>query len=374
MKRLISLVLINIIILYTLTGCDFKDIDRRVFILAIGIDLEPSNQELMRVSLKAALPSSGGEDGGGGSSSEKENFNLYTLSGDSMANILRRIKSETPLEPDFSHMKLIIFGEQFVKERSLDYILDFFTRRRDFQNIAWVSLGVPSAKAVLSITPKEERIPGNGLFMKFGQGSESPYSYKKRLFEMYNDTITPGSSPSCSIIETKEDKLVMNKAAVLSKGKLNLVLNEDETQILNLLTDKIHLGSLTTKLEEKGPPISMSINRGSSKIKIKKTSEGDILCTINPKINATLEELDNFSGDAPKLAPIFETILKKQITALLDKFKENKVDPLHLQMLYWSNDKDYMPKNEWITEIYPNIKFEVNPDIELIRTGTLRSN
>ncbi|MBL4937068.1 Ger(x)C family spore germination protein [Clostridium sp. YIM B02515] len=373
MKKSLSLVLINILILCSLTGCDFKDIDHRVFILAIGIDLDPSNSELMRVSLKAAMPTSGGESSGG-SSNEKGMSDMYTLSGDSLSNILREIKSETSFEPDFSQMKLIVFGEQYAKTHNIDYNLDFFTRRRDFQDIAWVSLGVPSAKAVLTATPKEERIPGNSLFLKFGQGSESPYSYKKRLFQIYSDTITPGCSPSCSIIETKEDKLAMNKTAIISKGKLALVLNENETETLNLLTDKIRLGSLTIKLEEKGPPISISINKGSSKIKIKKTSEGDILCTITPKINATLEELDNFSGNASVLAPKFEVALKKQITALLDKLKENKVDPLQLQMLYWANDKNYMPTNDWLTDIYPNIKFEVNPHIELVHTGILRSN
>ncbi len=374
MKRILSIVLVNLLILCTFTGCDFKDIDRRVFILAVGIDIDSSNPELVRVSLKAAMPTSGGESGGGGSSSEKDTSTLYTLSGNSMSNILRKIKSETPLEPDFSHMKLIMFGEQYVKEHDISTVLDFFTRRRDFQNIAWITLGVPSAETVLSVTPKEERIPGNSLFMKFGQGSESPYSYKKKLFEMYNDIITPGNSPSCSIMETKNDKIVMNKAAIFSKGKLALELNENETEILNLLTDKIHLGSLNINLKEKGSPVSISINKGSSKIKVKKSNDSDILCSITPKINATLEELDGFTGEASELTPKFEADLKKQVTALLDKFKENQVDPLHLQMFYWANDKNYMPNKDWLTDIYPNIKFEINPNIELNHTGTLRSN
>lgn len=371
MKRIICCILNFILIASIFTGCDYKDIDRRMFIMAIGIDGDPLNPDFMKISVKAAMPGSIGESSGGGTP-QKSSTDIYTLSGNSLSNILRTLKSETSMEPDFSQMKVIVFGEKYVEQHDIVEIEGFFIRRRDFQEMAWITLGVPSALDVLSVTPKEEKVPGNSLFMKFGQGSESPYAYKKRSHEFYSDVITPGCTPACPIIEIKDGKIVMNKAALFTKGKVTLVLSKEETQLLNLLYEKVTLGSITIDQSDKSVPLTISIDSGKSKIKIGKAkNKEDIVCTIDIKIEASLEETGGFSGELQSLAPEFEKVLRKQVMNLLNKFKENNVDPLRLEMRYWSNTRDFMPTEAWLTDILPNIKFEVNPKIKIIHGGIL---
>lgn len=52
MKKL--LLYVGIMLLCLTTGCEYKDIDRRIFVVAIGID--SGEEEDFRVSLKLAIP------------------------------------------------------------------------------------------------------------------------------------------------------------------------------------------------------------------------------------------------------------------------------------------------------------------------------
>lgn len=372
MKNFIIAALGSIFIMISLTGCDFKDIDRRIFIVALGIDGDPNDADILKISFKAAMPGSVGETSGPGSNSQQNNTDIYTVSGNSISEILRTLKSRTSMEPDFSHMKVIIFGKEYAESHDISDIEDFFVRRRDIQEMAWICLGMPSAKEVLSIIPKEEKIPGNGFFMKFGQGSTSPYAYKTKSYEFYSDIITPGSTPSCPVMEIKDGKLNMSQIAIFSDFKLGIILNEQETQLVNLLTEGINYGSFSAQIAKKDKPLSISIDKGKSKIKLKKNPNGDeIICTINIKIDGTLELPNGFSGDFQNVTPEFEEVLNKQVTTLLDKLKKYNLDPLRLEIRYWSSSVEFTPTNAWLTDMLPNIKVVVNSNINISDAGII---
>lgn len=375
MRKNLTLLLCSIIIIFNFSGCDFKDIDKRVFIVAVGIDGDQGNPDLITMSFKAAMPGSVGEASGTGSSSQGRNTHTYTVTGSSISNILRTLKGQTSMEPDFSHMKIIIYGRDYASRHDISPIEEFLIRRRDFQDTAWVCLGAPSAKEVLSVTPNEEKVPGNGLFLKFGQGTNSPYAVKTKSYEFYNDIITPGCTPVCSIMELKEGNIIMNKAALFSEGKLSLILNKEETQLLNLLKDRIKFGTFSIIRKEEKKPISISIDNGKSKINVRKTKDGGgITCTIDIKIEGSLEEIDSFTGKDTELSPEFEEMLKKHVMTLLDKFSNSNLDPLRLEMRYWSNTLEFMPTKAWLTDMIPNINYVINPKIDIIHTGVIEED
>jgi spore germination protein KC len=367
MKRFLAFLIIIFISASTFTGCDFKDIDKRLFIVAIGIDSDKEDPSALLLTLKAAIPTSGTTGGGGNATSE-----LYKISGTSLADIFREIKTQTTFEPDFSQMKMLIFGKDFAEKNSLVSIVDFFVRRRDFQNILYITVGEPSAQKILALTPTDEKFTGNALFMKYGQGTDSPYSDKLRLFEMYRDMLTPGLTPSCSVLEIKDDKLKMEKVAIFSNGKLALELNGDESKILNLLKRKIRFSSISIAEKENTQPSGLGINKGYSKIKVSDSSEGTVVCHIDTYIDGSLEETSTESQTSEKLKSKFGAILEKRISSLLDKFKQFNVDPLQLQVEYWASNSSYEFSQSWLKDTLPNIKYDIIPHITIYSTGSIK--
>lgn len=54
-NRVGGTLILLLLLAMTITGCNFKDIDRRIFVVAIGID--PGEQDgTFKVSLKLAIP------------------------------------------------------------------------------------------------------------------------------------------------------------------------------------------------------------------------------------------------------------------------------------------------------------------------------
>lgn len=374
------LLAISCSLLISLAGCDFKDIDKRLFIIAIGVDEDAGDANNLTVCFKVAIP--GGAGGGDSGSIEKGESDIYTITGNSISKIFRQLKSETAREPDFSHAKMIIFGKHYSDKHNIESAVDFFMRRRDVQNMSWIAIGMPSAKEILKVKQKEEIIPGNSLFLKFGGGAESPYKHEMRLYKFYNDTITPGLTPSCSVMEAEENKIKMNKTVLFSKGKSTLILNKDETFLFNLLRKKSQYGLLDINyfdpnkplsIEEANKPLSIGIDKSKVKIKVDKNREA-VLCSIKIMIEATLEEKGTYSGNPENLAPYFEKVMHNQITNLLNKLKKNNMDPLDLEMRYWSNNKSFMPTKEWSEKIFPNIKFVVDTKISILRSGVLQAD
>lgn len=86
-----------------LTGCNFKDIDRRIFVVAIGID--PGRKEgTFKVSLKLAIPQ-------GDVTKIDEKMQILTEESDSISEALRRMKSKVEKELDYVHCKSVILGK-----------------------------------------------------------------------------------------------------------------------------------------------------------------------------------------------------------------------------------------------------------------------
>ncbi|MBK1813046.1 Ger(x)C family spore germination protein [Clostridium sp. YIM B02505] len=368
----IFVLLLYIFTSLSLVSCDYKDIDRRIFIVALGIDYNDTNSEELIFSFKAALTA--GSSGKGSSEiGSGQDYHIYEVKADSLANAFREVKTLTSFEPDYSHMKIIVFGQKFAENYSINSIIDFFVRRRDFQVIAYSAVAFPNAKEVLSVSPSDEYLPGNALFMKFGQGSESPYKYTAKLFQMYDRLITPGSTPFCSVVEKKENDLYIKKVALFQDGKLKLILEQDEAKVLNILNNTSDPSSLRYNYRGASNPIGVGLNQTKTKIKFKEVTESrNIVFDINIKVAATLEEVGIQDFNTKDLENSINRYVEEKALALLEKLKENQVDPLQLQRLYWSKTPSYELSNKWLTKEYSKVQFNVNVSVTIERSGLLK--
>ncbi|MEF2967625.1 Ger(x)C family spore germination protein [Paenibacillus sp. M1] len=365
-----SLLLLSIILASTsLSGCQFKDIDKRAFVLAIGID-RPENIEKQRkyeVTLKIAVPE------GDPAKRSQASINI-TETAESVPEAIRLMKSRIDKEIDFSHCKVIVFGESFARD-NLTPIVDWSSRRRDIQLIMLCAIGVPNARKVIETQPRNERLPGNALILSLGkEGSESPFTSTVYSFDLRRRVKERGIDPIMPIVEARNpDLLISDKTALFNKKKLVEILTTNETRLLNLLRSSNFRTSFHVMAE--GTAFDYNLETFHSKYKIKERPNGQT--TIQYRISGRAVTEESESGvpvDAAMMKAVSKAAsekLERDVMQLFKKIQASGLDPLGWGLRYssrhWNNETE---QQDW-ERLYPGLEFQVNADLEIKYTGMI---
>lgn len=348
------------IIPYFLSGCGFKDIDKRLFVVSIGIDPAKNSEKKFLISLKFAVPVV----------EEKSNESfIVSEEADSISEAVRIIKTKVDKEIDFSHAKVIIYNQDVLKPTMEPNLYYWFVRRRDIQEVSWVAVGKPSAIDILKVTPKTERLPSNSLFLALGKdGSESAYIISEFLFDFKKRFSEKGLDPYIPIIEAKKDLFEINKVGLLDKKQLKITLKPEETKILNFFLKDESKSAL--KIENEGKTFIIDTAKVKTKYKIITKNQKEPYIKVDVFINGRLEEaLFNINNnDLSKYEKIASPEINKAFEKTLVKMQKANVDPIGFGLLYRSR---HFEKDDWETwrRIYPTIKFKVNTKVQIEDTG-----
>lgn len=360
-------ILLLLLMCMAVTGCNFKDIDRRIFVVAIGID--PGKVEgTFKVSLKLAIPQ-------GDVTKIDEKMQILTEESESISEALRRMKSKVEKELDYVHCKSLILGEQ-IAAKDIRHVMDWAVRRRDIQLILNFAIGRPGALEVLQVKPPSERIPSNSLILAMsGQGTESPFISRVFSYQLMRSIYENGIDPILPIIEAQgKEQFLINKIALLDKNKIKLVLTPDETRLFNLLSRSnlrtnfpAHLG---------GGMYQYYTESSSSSYRIVTQQEDNPYIRYNIKIRAILEE--NSTEDMVTHHMLKEignsgaAELSKAVTVLLVKIRDSGMDPmgwgLHYGARHWNNDTEMAV---W-ERLYPRLKFQVKANVDVKYSGMIK--
>ncbi|EKN70753.1 Ger(x)C family germination protein [Neobacillus bataviensis LMG 21833] len=355
-----------VLVLLTLTllnGCGFKDIDKRFFVVSIGVDVTKNSPKKYLVSLKFAIPSE--------SKGTSTDSIIVSEKANSMSEAVRIIKTKVDKEIDFSHAKAIVFGEEVVKQKGNAGINYWFTRRRDIQEIAWVAIGKPSALDVLKVKPKSERIPSNALFLALGKdGSETPYAISEFLFDYKYRLIERGKDPMLPIIKAKKELLEINTVGLFNKSQMKLTLEPEETKMLNFLRKREEKSA--NKITKGKTTVIIDTHKVKTKYKIITPKGSTPYIKVNVSMEGTLEEATRRVPNT-KLSvyeKAAEKSLNKEIEELLVKIQKANLDPIGFGLRYRSR---HFNKDDWEQwqRIYPQIKFKVQTKVQIEDTGLI---
>ncbi|MFC3747459.1 Ger(x)C family spore germination protein [Paenibacillus sp. GCM10012306] len=361
-----GLLLIAILLLLT-AGCDFKDIDRRIFVVAMGVD--PGEKEgNLKVSLKLAVPQ-------GDITKIDEKMQILTEESYSISEALRLMKSRVEKELDYVHCKSIIMGEKLA-EKDIRHVLDWAVRRRDIQLILNFGVGRPEALKVLSIKPQSEHIPSNSLIMAMsGEGTESPFIASVYSYQLMKNVYEEGIDPTLPIVESRgKEQFLINKIALLDKQKIRMTLSPDETRLFNLLTRR----ELRTNLPAhyKGGMYQYYTESSSASYRIHTPEQGTPFIKYKLKIVGILEE--NSSQDMVTHQDLLQISkaggeeLKEGIEKLLVKIQRSGLDPFGWGLRYasrhFNNDTEM---KEW-KAIYPKLEFKTMVDVDIKYSGMIK--
>jgi spore germination protein KC len=346
-----------------LSACGFKDIDKRFFVVSIGVDAAKDHTKKYLVSLKFAVP--------GPSKDSPNEYQIVTQEADSISEAVRIIKTKVDKEIDFSHATVIVFSESIVKRTGNAGMYYWFTRRRDIQKIAWVNIGRPSALAVLKVKPKSEYIPSNALFLALGkEGSETPYINPEYLFDMKYRLIERGIDPFLPIIEAKKDLFEINTVGLFNKSNLKLTLAPEETKIINFLRNREEKSAINVT---KGKSmVVLNTQKVKTKYKINTPKGKPPYIRVTVSMTGTLEE-------ASKQVPISKLSvyeyaagkeISKRFAKVLVKLQKANIDPIGFGLRYRSRHFNEDDWEQW-KKIYPTIAFKVDSKVQIEDPGLI---
>ncbi|MCP8969476.1 Ger(x)C family spore germination protein [Ectobacillus ponti] len=345
------------------SGCSFKDIDKRFFVVTIGVDRSSDDKKPYEVSLKLAVPN--------GTPKVADNtFIVVSEQATSISEAIRVIKSKVDKELDFGHAKVIILGEKIIHD-NLRQTVDFFARRRDIQQIAWMAQGKPDAKTVLLIKPKSERLPSNSIFLSFGQaGTQTPFITSTYLFDFRRKLFDEGIDPALPVMQANEEKdlFSINQAVVIHDQK-EVLLNKRQTRMLNVLTNSFSNVGLNVSNDN----IHFVVSANNPKISYVLHTDGDqpyaaFHVTFKGIIEESLQDLQ--AKDMPKYERMAKPALAKQVQQFLEDMQKENIDPLGLGMRYRARHTDSVAAEMKAWEgIYPKLRFQVKADVDLTSTG-----
>ncbi|WP_270164729.1 Ger(x)C family spore germination protein [Paenibacillus sp. SYP-B4298] len=356
----------SLLVLLLLGGCGFKDIDKRLFVVATGIDNSGNPDKPYRITLRLAVTSPKIEPGAGQSQVE-------TIEARTIAEGVRELKSYVDKELDFGQCKIFMIGEQLARTE-IKPPLSWMIRRRDIQAISNVSIGYPSAEAILQIEPKTERYPGNMLFLSFGQeGTESSYTVTQLAFELGRRLTEKGLDPILPIIYPDNGSYRINQAGIFNKEKLLTILKPEETQLFNQISNTELKSSIGGNVEE--DPYVLTVGSIRSTYRTNKNDQGKLVIEFNIRMKGLLEEAPKmvFNKDWSVIEHHIATQYNTSVKKLLTKFQKLGVDPIGFGLRYRAThySGDGSSWKEWLS-LYPEAEFKVNTKITVEGTGLIK--
>ena len=163
------------------------------------------------------------------------------------------------------------------------------------QQISWVSVGKPSAEAVLKAKPTAEVSGANVLFNIFsGVGTNSSNTVSTYLFEFRRQLMEDGIDAVLPIIEIgKKGKImIVDKAVVFKDKKEKVKLSPSQSEIYNILSNKIENINLIIPIpNERNETFVVFVESVNTKYRLEPLSDHDkYVLSINVKAAGIVEE------------------------------------------------------------------------------------
>lgn len=356
------LILIVIIILL-LPGCGFKDIDKRFLVVAIGVD--QGVEKKYNVTLKLIIPTTLTEPG-------KSNSQLVSMEADSISEALELMRSQVDKQLDLGHAKVTIFGKSLAQKDITKHI-DWFIRRRGVQRIEYIAVAESTAKEILSISSKSERLAGNSLILSFGhEGTESSFIVSEYLYDFYERLLEKGRDPFMPVIKIKDNNYEINQIALFDKKKIKLILDPNQTRILNQLLYK--QPDFEIRVIEEKLKFSLSVHKYHYRYQINRSQQGQPTIDFDVRIKGTAEESEEifFHENWGEIEQVAEHFIENAYLDLLTNMQKMNLDPIGFGLRYMATrhegDKEWA---DW-KSLYPQVKFNMKVKVTLEGTGEIK--
>lgn len=375
-------IFIIILMSLTLSGCwDKVEINDRAFITAIGMDINEqaeSEREKSRIQQRYLITyvfpnfQSIGKNSG-----DEEEFKISEV-GRNLAETSQEITTRTNLSIFLGHLKIIVLGEDVVKNGgTFEEILDGFERDQNVGRKVVILIAEGKAKDVLEIEPIVESATGRYITRFIEAKSRSARYNPETLGDILYNIHYNGNALIAKVTAGK-DEIKIAGAAVIKNNELVGWLDEIENRSILFTKQNIELEVITVVHDDLSVPYAVTGSKPTMSV-IK--DEGNLKVNFDIEVEGYIKEYKLETGndlmDNEILVSIEEEVKKeieKEISMAIEKVqKDFKVDVLgvgrHLERYEPDLWEDI--KGEW-EELFPNIDIQVTVEAKIRRIGMIK--
>lgn len=361
MKKIIFFFLI----LFSLSGCSYKELNDLAIASALGIDYENGIYTISAQILN--LKKSGSED-------TNTSTLLYEASGPTIAEAIRNIGLKYPNTLYLGHLELVIIGKGEI-EHGINHSFDYFIRTSETRNDAILLISTENtAKEILNPNDeKEEEFPAKDILTTIENSMKRNGKVVNKNFEEFTSNyLEPGMVQTVTSIKNEKNpnkdykNSVLEGIAIFNKEKYIGLLSENSAVAYNILNENFYDIDITVPYKEEYISVAAFDPKSSVELKIK---DNKIIANIAIRIDGhILEYEENRNLTEKKILTEVEAAinkeLKKYVEELIKFCKENNTDVIGLKNIiykkYYKQYDKYKDKNIYeLAEIKLDIKSNV---------------
>jgi len=384
----IKLSFVIIILIFSLSGCsNYKELSEIAIVLGIGVDYIP-DKDIYEVTYQVVNPSENAAKGTGTGATPVIN---YKSSGKTLSEAAENASNIFSRQNIYSHIQLVLIGEQLAKKESLNFIFDIFERDAGVRvNVPVLIARNDDVKTLLDILLVIDKVPVRSLVGKLRNASNINGEHGEiKINDVIERLTNFGSEPTISGISISGNKktgaskdnlekmektfVLLNGVGVFKKGKLVGWIEGNKTKSLQIINNTIQSTNLRIHCDERRyNNILLNRIKSNSKVDIK---DNHALITIQSNVYGNFTEI-LCNKDLGKREVIYEfeqngaKELEKEIKAGISATQKMKSDVFGFGEMYRSDHpkKWRKIKNHW-NELFSNAKVIVKVNLNIEGTG-----
>jgi len=379
--------------LLLLSGCwNKRELNELSIVLGLGID---KVKEQYLITAQVVNPSEIASKKGG---SGKAPVVVYQEKGETLFEAVRKITTVAPRKLYFSHLRIVVFGEELAKE-GIGEMIDALLRDSEVRNDFFITVSKNSSAAdVLKVLTPLEKIPANSLFasLKASAKSWSPtkgVTLDNLVTNMVSDGINPiltgveisGNVPegemNKNVAQTKPKTILKYKGmAIFKQDKLIGWMNERESKAVHYALGKVKSSVGYVKCPQ-GGKVVIEVVRTKSKLHAKMKS-GKPHGFVKVKTQGNVGEVECHGLDLtnPKSISYLEKESEKNLSEIIKSTiqhvqKDYRSDIFGFgEALYRSEPNEWNKyKNDW-NQTFSQMPVTIRVDMEIRQTGTINNS
>lgn len=368
MKRAVRPFVLLALMLLLLTGCSYvKQINRVSFVTGLGIE---KAGEGLRVYALTAVPSRFASlaPGSGGAAIQNPNY-VLSAEGSDLSEAMYRLKRKSARDLQYGHTKIYVFSEELAKE-GLSRHIDLLMRRAEFQPIAWLTITRGSPRTILEARPQSPESVSDLFVDVFSQaGSDTFEILPEFVYEFFKQTHDAGQSPYAMEIKAipEGNKIMFDGLGVFRGDRLAGYIEPEQVILLQMLQERYLKPTMITV-----NGLSLSLLNYKADIRVN-DAQVTIRLTLNGEVDQKAFGESGKKQEIGALEKDMTSKLQQQMIGLIKRLQKLKSDPAGFGNRYrLYKGLDRLDEEQWLEQIYPQLKPVVQVRISIARSGTIR--
>ncbi|MBD2872075.1 Ger(x)C family spore germination protein [Paenibacillus arenilitoris] len=376
MKWKVSILML--VFLLILSGCwNKEELDEAGFVMAVALDR--GKKEPIDMTTQMYRPVTGGSSKGKGASPKSSSL-LIKTSNSSIFEAVRDIPLHLGRKAQWSHMRILLIGEELARTTDIGELIDFFYRDHEPRHTVSILITSGRADRILSRQPVIEQTTGQqiALTQQFSLRN-SAKSLDTTLLDLALQMNAPHNDTAVAYVyedKRAEDKFVTAGLALVKKGKLTGVLPSKKVEGLVMLINQYKSGIIEIACPGQSRRTeSMEVLDLKTKLKPKE-KDGKVNVKVKTVVRGATGELRcteiKTREDEEKFVRKMEEEIKKQMSESIRYLQLKKTDIIGIgNMLYRANPKQWETmKGTWDRQ-FAETTFELEVKVTLVTTGTV---